>query len=97
MALGAAGRWREALDGLLAALSSDREAAQAALLDAFAALGDDDPLVLEYRQEARERAVLRAAIDRRVEPCGSGEIGPGDVAFAHASAVGRSDEAICRR
>ncbi len=51
MALGAAGRWREALDGLLQALSSDRQGAQAALLDAFASLGDDDPLVLEYRRK----------------------------------------------
>jgi putative thioredoxin len=51
MALGAAGRWREALDGLIAALETDRQGAQAALLDAFAALGDDDPLVLEYRKK----------------------------------------------
>jgi putative thioredoxin len=51
MAAGAAGRWREALDGLIGALSSDRPGAQAALLDAFAALGEDDPLVPEYRKK----------------------------------------------
>jgi putative thioredoxin len=51
MSLGAAERWREALDGLIAALDTDRQGAQAALLDAFAALGDEDPLVLEYRRK----------------------------------------------
>jgi putative thioredoxin len=50
-ALGAAGRWRDALDGLMGALASDRSGAQAAMLDAFASLGDDDPLVLEYRRK----------------------------------------------
>jgi len=50
-AQGAEGRWREALDGLLGAFGSDREAAHAALLDAFAFLGDQDPLVMEYRRK----------------------------------------------
>jgi len=50
-ALGAQGRWREALDGLLGAFPSDRADAHAALLDAFAALGDQDPLVGEYRRK----------------------------------------------
>lgn len=50
-ALGAEGRWREALDGLLEAFGSDRKAAHAALLDAFAFLGDQDPLVMEYRRK----------------------------------------------
>ena len=46
----AAGRWREALDGLLQALDQDRDAARQALVTVFAALGDDDPLVPEYRR-----------------------------------------------
>jgi putative thioredoxin len=46
----AAGRWSEALDGLIAALDEDRDAARQALVTVFAALGDDDPLVPEYRR-----------------------------------------------
>jgi len=46
----AAGRWREALDGMLAGLDHDRDAARPALVTAFAALGDEDPLVPEYRR-----------------------------------------------
>lgn len=46
----AAGDWQSALDGMIAALSEDRDAARQALVTAFAALGDDDPLVPEYRR-----------------------------------------------
>jgi len=45
-------RWREALDGLLGAVRyapEDRDEARAAMLDIFAVLGEDDPLVGEYR------------------------------------------------
>jgi putative thioredoxin len=49
--LAANGRWREALDGMLASLQGDdRDDARAAMVDAFAVLGDDDPLVAEYRR-----------------------------------------------
>ena len=41
------GRWREALDGMLAALPEEPEA-RAAILDVFAVLGEDE-LVREYR------------------------------------------------
>jgi putative thioredoxin len=47
--LAAAGRWREALDGMLGALVDDPEAREA-MLDVFAVLGDDDPLVADYRR-----------------------------------------------
>lgn len=46
----AAGDWPSALDGMIAALADDRDAARQALVTAFAALGDDDPLVPEYRR-----------------------------------------------
>ena len=46
----AAGRWSEALDGLLEALDHDRDGARQALVTVFAALGEDDPLVPEYRR-----------------------------------------------
>ena len=46
----AAGQWREALDGMIAALDHDRDGARQALVTAFAALGDEDPLVPEYRK-----------------------------------------------
>ena len=45
------GAWREALDGMLAALTEDRDQARATLVTAFAALGDEDPLVPEYRRK----------------------------------------------
>jgi putative thioredoxin len=47
--LAAQGRWREALDGMLGALGDDPDAREA-MLDVFAVLGDDDPLVAEYRR-----------------------------------------------
>lgn len=49
--LAATGRWREAFDGMLGSLADDREGASAAMRDAFAVLGDDDPLVVEYRRK----------------------------------------------
>jgi putative thioredoxin len=48
--LAAAGRWREALDAMLGALGDGREEASAAMRDVFAVLGDEDPLVTEYRR-----------------------------------------------
>jgi putative thioredoxin len=51
-AAAASGRWREALDAMLAAVREDperRDEARAAMLDVFAVLGDDDALVREYR------------------------------------------------
>jgi putative thioredoxin len=48
--LAAAGDWAGALSGMAAALAEDRDAARAAMLTAFAALGDDDPLVPEFRR-----------------------------------------------
>jgi putative thioredoxin len=47
--LAARGRWREALDGMLGALSDDPDARQA-MLEVFAVLGEDDELVAEYRR-----------------------------------------------
>jgi putative thioredoxin len=48
--LAAAGRWREALDGMLGSLMDDRDEATGAMRDVFAVLGDDDPLVPEFRR-----------------------------------------------
>jgi putative thioredoxin len=45
------GAWTEALDGMIASLDEDRDAARQALVTAFAALGDDDPLVPAYRRK----------------------------------------------
>ena len=47
--LAAQRRWREALDGMLGALADEPEAREA-MLDVFAVLGDDDPLVADYRR-----------------------------------------------
>lgn len=47
----AQGRWREALDAMIAALADDRDGARQAMVTAFAALGDDDELVPEYRRK----------------------------------------------
>jgi len=49
--LAAAGRWAEALEALLGLLSGDRDAARQSMLTVFAVLGDDDPLVSEYRRK----------------------------------------------
>jgi len=49
--LAAKGKWREALDGMLGALQDDRDDARHAMVTVFAALGDDDELVPEYRRK----------------------------------------------
>jgi len=46
----ARGDWSIALDGMIAALADQRDDARQALVTSFAALGDDDPLVPEYRR-----------------------------------------------
>jgi len=48
--LAGAQRWREALDAMVGALTEDRDEARQAMITVFAALGDDDPLVPEYRR-----------------------------------------------
>ena len=48
--LAAQGKWREALDGMLGALKDD-PGAREAMLDAFAVLGDEDPLTVEFRKK----------------------------------------------
>ncbi len=48
--LAAQGKWRDALEGMLGALGDDPTAREA-MLDVFAVLGDDDPLVTEYRRK----------------------------------------------
>ena len=50
----AGGRWREALDGLLAAFDDDPNEARESMVDVFAAL-DDDPLVAEFRPKLAAR------------------------------------------
>jgi len=47
--LAAKGEYREALDGMLGALRDDPDARQA-MVEVFAVLGDDEPLVPEYRR-----------------------------------------------
>jgi len=48
--LAAAGSWRDALDAMVASLADDRDDARQAMVTVFAALGDDDELVTEYRR-----------------------------------------------
>jgi putative thioredoxin len=48
--LAAQARYREALDGMLGALRDDPEA-RSAMLEVFAVLGEEDPLVGEYRRK----------------------------------------------
>ncbi len=49
------GRWQEALDVFLAAVRNgspeDRDAARERMVKVFSVLGDDDPLVREYRRK----------------------------------------------
>ncbi len=47
----ALGRWREAVDAMLASVPDDRESARDAMVTVFSVLGDDDPLVVEYRRK----------------------------------------------
>jgi putative thioredoxin len=49
--LAASGHWREALDGMLGSLMDDRDDASGAMRDVFAVLGDDEPLVPEFRRK----------------------------------------------
>ena len=44
------GDWTQALEGMIAALPEQRDDARQALVTSFAALGDDDPLVPEFRR-----------------------------------------------
>lgn len=48
--LAAQGRFREALDGMLGALADDPDARRA-MLEVFATLGDEEPIVAEYRRK----------------------------------------------
>jgi putative thioredoxin len=47
----ARGDWTQALEGMIAALADDKDEARRALVTAFSALGDDDPLVPAYRRK----------------------------------------------
>jgi putative thioredoxin len=49
--MAAAGRWREALDGMVGSLSADLDAARQAMVTVFSALGDEHELVPEYRRK----------------------------------------------
>ena len=46
----AAGRWRDGLEGMLAAMPTDRDAARQAMITVFATLGDENELVPEFRR-----------------------------------------------
>jgi putative thioredoxin len=48
--LAASGDWPAALSGMAAALNEDRDGARQALITAFAVLGEEHPLVPEYRR-----------------------------------------------
>jgi putative thioredoxin len=48
--LAAQGDWPAALSGMAASLDEDRDGARAAMITAFAVLGDEHPLVPEYRR-----------------------------------------------
>jgi putative thioredoxin len=48
--LAAKGNYREALEGMIGALGDDPDARRA-MLEVFAVLGDEDPLVAEYRRK----------------------------------------------
>jgi putative thioredoxin len=47
----ASGATRGALEGMLAALAEDRDPARQAMVDVFAVIGDEDPLVIEFRRK----------------------------------------------
>lgn len=47
--LAAAGKWREALDGMIASVADDPASARAAILDVFAVLGEESDLTRTYR------------------------------------------------
>ncbi len=48
--LAAQGKWREALEGMLDAIRDDADS-RPAMLEVFGVLGDEDPLVVEYRRK----------------------------------------------
>ena len=48
--LAAKARWRESLEAMTGALADDRDGARQAMVTVFAVLGEDDPLVTEYRR-----------------------------------------------
>ena len=48
--LAATGDLAAALSGMLQSLNEDRDAARDAMVTVFTAVGDDDPLVPEYRR-----------------------------------------------
>ena len=49
--LAARGDWRDASERMLGALTEDRDAARDAMITVFQVLGDDNPLVGEYRRK----------------------------------------------
>jgi putative thioredoxin len=49
--LAAADQWREALERMLGCLGEQRDETRSAMLDVFAVLPEDDPLVIEYRRK----------------------------------------------
>lgn len=48
--LASQGKWRDALEGMLGSLRDDPSAREA-MVDVFAVLGDDDPVVAEFRRK----------------------------------------------
>ena len=44
------GQWREALEGMLGAIAEERDATRDAMVAVFLVLGDEEPLVGEYRR-----------------------------------------------
>jgi thioredoxin-like negative regulator of GroEL len=48
--LAATGSWREALEGMLAALPQDRDDARQAMLTVFSAAGEEESLIAEFRR-----------------------------------------------
>jgi len=51
----AEGRWREALEGMLAAVGDDRAGARDAMVEVFTALGTEDPVAAEFRPKLAAR------------------------------------------
>jgi putative thioredoxin len=47
----ASGAMRDALEGMLVALADERDEARQAMVDVFAVLGDEDPIVAEFRRK----------------------------------------------
>lgn len=49
--LASSGRWRDALEAMLAILPDDRDDARQAMITVFAVVGEDEPLVGEFRRK----------------------------------------------